>query len=623
MKINTKKITSLALATIIAIGSTSAYAANFKDVTKGHWAESYIDKGNELGLLQGYEDGSFKPEKSIARIEAISLAGRAMNLKQSEIDEAIKQHKAIILKHGFDAWTVPDLSIALSQGIIDENVLTKLKHDNGSFTLSPREEAVIFMAKAMGLQEEAEALDSNLVLPFKDNDKINKAAKPYVYLLNKHKIIVGDDNGFFNPKHAINRASMSVVVSSAYDYIEEQKKNDKDEVKPEKPEEGKEYIKGSISKIFTALGEDHVVIVTHDGKSLNYKLDEKSELKLDGKVILHADLLEGLEVKITIKEDKDSQNPTIKTLEAENKVEIIDGTIYDLEDATNKSITIEHQENSISKKRTINLNDKTRIFLDKKEAKFSDLRKQDRIKIHVINNVIDEIEAESYIREIEGVLKNVDTVDSKYIDIKTEDGTEVRYQLSKDADIVRNKKSSSLSELRRGDKVELTVADDIVTKVNAEIVKSYVEGKIKSKKISYNSGEITIINEENRKEETYVVPNNIVVKLDDTRVGLDKLELGYYVEINLEGEEVVEVNGLSTTLEDKHLGRITDVGIKCLEVTLNSGNRVEVNIDKALIKNQSGYEIGLSSLKKGDGILISGDIYGNEIVASEIMRFSK
>ena len=621
MKINSKKITSLALATIIAIGSTSAYAANFKDVSKGHWAKNSIDKGNELGLLSGYEDGTFKPEKSIARIEAISLAGRAMNLKQSEIDEAVAKHKKTILDNGFDAWAVPDLSVALSEGIIDESILKRLYHDNGSFSLSSREEAVIYMAKAMGLQEEAEALGNDIKLPFKDNNKINKSAKPYVYLLNKHNIIVGDENGYFNPGDAINRASMSVVVSSAYDFIQ-QKKTD-DEVKPEKPEDGKEYIQGKISKTFSALGEDHIVIVNAKGDILNYKLDEKSELKLDGKAISHADLIEGLEVKITVKDDKDSQNSIIKTLEAENKIERINGVLYDFEDSTNRTLTIEHKENGVSKRRTINLKSDTRIFLDGKEARLSDLRNQDRINIRLTNNVIDIIEAEAYIREVEGVLKNVDTVDSKYIDIKTEDGTEVRYKLAESFDVIRNKKSSNLGELRKGDKVELTLADNIVTKVDAEIVKSYVEGKIKSKKISYNSGEITIINEENRREETYVVPNSVLVKLDNNRVGLDKLELGYYVEINLEGEEVIEVNGLSTTLEDKHLGRITEVGLRYLEVTLNNGNRVEVDIDKASIKNQSGYEIGLSSLKKGDGILISGDIYGNEIIASEIMRFSK
>ena len=54
MKINRKKIISMALATMIAVGSTSAYAATFSDV-KNDWAKTYIYRANE----QGFEKENF------------------------------------------------------------------------------------------------------------------------------------------------------------------------------------------------------------------------------------------------------------------------------------------------------------------------------------------------------------------------------------------------------------------------------------------------------------------------------------------------------------------------------------------------------------------------------------
>lgn len=621
MRINTKKVTSLALATLIAIGSTSAYAADFKDVTKNHWAKAHIQRGSDLGLLVGYDDGTFKPDKSIARIEAISLSARAMNLKQEEIDKAIAKHGKTITDSGFDAWAIKDLSIALSEGIINTGNLKQLYNDNGSFSLSPREEAVIFMAKAMGLEEEAKALGNDVKLPFKDSGKIQKPARPYIYLLHEHGIIRGDENGYFNPSDAINRASMSIVVSLAYDYIAEQKKID-DEVEPEKPSEEIEFIEGSITKSFSALGYDHVVILTSKGESVSYKVDEKSILKLDGKTVAHSSLVEGQEVKFTVEDNKDGTNARIKTLEAESKIERLDGTIYGLKELDGKSLTIEHKVNGEFERRTVDLNDNTRIFLDGKEVKFSDLREKDRIKIRVVNNVIDEIEAQAYIRKVEGVLRNIDT-DLNHIDIKRADGTEIRYELDKKLEIIRANKTVSASELRVGDKVELTMADKIVTKIDASIVKSSVEGKIKSKKVTFDKTEVTILNEENRKEETYVVPNNVLVELDGRRVAADALELGYYVEIDLEGAEVIQVRGISITIKDKHLGRITYIGKNHLEVNLNNGDRVEVDITDAKLLDEAKFGISLKDLKKGDGILITGDIYGNEIIAKEILRFSK
>lgn len=621
MKINTKKVTSLALATMIAIGSTSVYAANFKDVTKNHWAKAHIQRGSDLGLLVGYDDGTFKPDKSIARIEAISLSARAMNLKQEEIDKAIAKYGKTVTDHGFDAWAVKDLSIALSEGIINTGNLKQLYNDNGSFSLSPREEAVIFMAKAMGLEEEARALGNDVKLPFKDSEKIQKPARPYIYLLHEKGIIRGDENGYFNPNDAINRASMSIVVSLAYDYIAEQKKID-DEVEPEKPSEEIEFIEGSITKTFSALGDDHVVILTSKGESISYKVDENSILKLDGKTIAHSSLVEGLEVKFTVKESTDGTNASIETLEAESKIEKLEGTIYRLKDLDEKSLTIEHKVNGEFKRRTIAINDNTRIFLDRKEVKFSDLREKDRIKIRVVNNVIDEIEAEAYIRQAEGVLTKING-DLNHIDIKKADGTEIRYELDKKLEIIRDNKSVDARELRKGDKVKLTMADNIVTKIDASIVKSSVEGKIKSKKVTFDKTEITILNEENRKEETYIVPNNVLVELDGRRVAADALELGYYVEIDLEGAEVTEVRGISITIKDKHLGRITYIGKNHLEVNLNNGDRVEVDITDARLLDEAKFGISLRDLKKGDGILITGDIYGNEIIAKEILRFSK
>lgn len=42
----------------------------FKDI-KGHWAEKEIKEGTEKGILKGYPDGTFKPDKPLTRAEYI------------------------------------------------------------------------------------------------------------------------------------------------------------------------------------------------------------------------------------------------------------------------------------------------------------------------------------------------------------------------------------------------------------------------------------------------------------------------------------------------------------------------------------------------------------------------
>ncbi|MEG1594478.1 MAG: S-layer homology domain-containing protein, partial [Oscillibacter sp.] len=54
-----KKI--LALALVLALGLSGTATAAFSD-TEGHWAQSIISKwSEEYGIIQGYEDGTFRP----------------------------------------------------------------------------------------------------------------------------------------------------------------------------------------------------------------------------------------------------------------------------------------------------------------------------------------------------------------------------------------------------------------------------------------------------------------------------------------------------------------------------------------------------------------------------------
>lgn len=51
----------------------------FSDVEKGHWAYSYINAASEAGWIQGYPDGTFRPDKEITRTETVTLVNNMIN----------------------------------------------------------------------------------------------------------------------------------------------------------------------------------------------------------------------------------------------------------------------------------------------------------------------------------------------------------------------------------------------------------------------------------------------------------------------------------------------------------------------------------------------------------------
>ncbi len=51
----------------------------FKDVSKNHWAASQIALAAEKGWIEGYEDGSFKPDQFISRAEVATITNHVMH----------------------------------------------------------------------------------------------------------------------------------------------------------------------------------------------------------------------------------------------------------------------------------------------------------------------------------------------------------------------------------------------------------------------------------------------------------------------------------------------------------------------------------------------------------------
>lgn len=62
----------------------------FSDVSKNHWAYKLICSAEAKGWINGYPDGTFKPEKNISRAEVVSLTNRILN-RYADLDFA-KSH---------------------------------------------------------------------------------------------------------------------------------------------------------------------------------------------------------------------------------------------------------------------------------------------------------------------------------------------------------------------------------------------------------------------------------------------------------------------------------------------------------------------------------------------------
>ena len=70
----------------------SSGSRTFSDIS-GHWAEKYIERAAELGWIQGFADGTFRPDTYITRAQAMTMINRVLNRTPEDEEDLLKGMK--------------------------------------------------------------------------------------------------------------------------------------------------------------------------------------------------------------------------------------------------------------------------------------------------------------------------------------------------------------------------------------------------------------------------------------------------------------------------------------------------------------------------------------------------
>jgi len=169
----------------------------------GHWAEDCVAELVYRGILSGYPDGTFRPERPITRLEAACILVRVLGVAPGTgVDlQKFKDAGAI------PAWAVADAAAAARGGL-----LTGYPHPDGSLTFEPaklitRTEMAAIVARAMGLTAQA-----GEELPFTDGDQVSPWAQESVAAAAANGLISGHPDGSFRPAGAASRAECAAVI---------------------------------------------------------------------------------------------------------------------------------------------------------------------------------------------------------------------------------------------------------------------------------------------------------------------------------------------------------------------------------------------------------------------------
>ncbi len=170
--------------------------------TKGHWAEGSIYNLYLKGIVNGYEDGTFKPNNTVTRAEFVKMLTSAVNLSTTDVSD-------VSFDDVSDAdWYAKPVKLAAANGLVQGY--------DGKFRPTEkilRQDAAIVIYNALagaGYKLEGEKT-------FNDDADISDYAKKYVLALASKGIINGSD-GKFLPKNTLTRAEAVKLIENLLNY---------------------------------------------------------------------------------------------------------------------------------------------------------------------------------------------------------------------------------------------------------------------------------------------------------------------------------------------------------------------------------------------------------------------
>lgn len=196
-KIAVKKfnlVKSLLMMLAIVLCLAVAVSAKLTDM-EGHWSEEYVNFGIESGYINGYTDGTFKPDNSVNRAEFAKMINSALGLSKTAEVEFYDVDQT--------EWYYAEVAKAVNAGFING-------YEDGSFrpnNIITRQEAAVILSR-IGTRPE-QTLD---ISKLSDSNDIDEWAKDsFVYAYSKG-YFSGDEYGKLNPKDILTRGQAAKLL---------------------------------------------------------------------------------------------------------------------------------------------------------------------------------------------------------------------------------------------------------------------------------------------------------------------------------------------------------------------------------------------------------------------------
>lgn len=181
-------------------GETTQAQSSFTDI-ETHWAKKWIEAAVELGFVSGYEDGTFKPDRTITRAEFSKLMNSALHTE--------KEATLSFTDVGNKDWFYKEIKKSVASGFFSG-------YENNTFRPNnpiKREEVAKVVSSAITIGE----ADGEGATFLSDYISIQEWAKSSVNAVYNKGYILGYPEGVYRPEKALTRAEAVKIIYEIID----------------------------------------------------------------------------------------------------------------------------------------------------------------------------------------------------------------------------------------------------------------------------------------------------------------------------------------------------------------------------------------------------------------------
>lgn len=602
-----KKILSGILSAVMLFSTVSVAAATFSDVENDPtvaWAKPYIAEMSEKGYIKGYEDGTFKPNNTISKTEALILLSRMIGVNDSSFADSVefaKEEYSSVLS-GYSTNYATEVSFLLYAGILDEDELDDYISASNKNAALKRYEAAILLTKLLGAEEEVSE-NAFVSSSYADTVEIPDSARAYVEYVKEQGIMQGMGNNdmgepMFSPNTNVTRSQMAKMLCTLIDVLD---------------------LSTQTGTIVSTDSFNETITVTIDGTDIVNEVTAATKYKINGSDATLTQMKKGMHIKIT--------HIAGKVALVENQAVIEDTIIYGLVSAIKDSNNTQSVEiadaNDNTKKETFILAEGAKIKVNGAIDLFSKVKSGNYVALTIEDGLVTLLEVVDKTTTAYGTLVSVD-ISGEYTTLKVKDADDNinEYEVSSgDVQVSRNNLDASISDLTIGDSLSLRMTYGKVTKIQASSQKKTNAGTIEF--ITHSTKGTTIGIVINGEVVEYKVNKSVKVLVDSSEnASIYDLRPGTDIDIKLESQEIVRIEAASTVQKSQISGLVKTVNSTYgLLVVEDSGTEYDiyVNSNAKIIDSVTGRNVLLKNIEKGRTASVTGSSSSGVFEASVIV----